>query len=205
MSKKLKNRYFIFIIKIFWTIFTKQTLCYSSQSLVSKRQKIFYQIQGQLMLRKMFRPFLSMECDLGDCFPFEFELNGIQFGLKSKEKQSPRSYFIQLERNWNICFGLCSSEHFPPQTFPTRTISTQRIPTLDTFPGNISKCKGYLQDMYSINILVWNIQDSLRVLQNSSNMQIKAKKICADSWAISLRENILTTLHIYIYIIYICI
>ena len=42
--------------------------------------------------------------DRGDSFLFDFELNRIQFGLKSKENMSPRSYPIQFERKWNTSF-----------------------------------------------------------------------------------------------------
>ena len=45
-----------------------------------------------------------MEYDRGDSFPFDFEPNGIPFGLKSKEKLSPRSYPIQFERKWKYSF-----------------------------------------------------------------------------------------------------
>ena len=51
-------------------------------------------------------------------FPFDFEPNGIQFGSKSKEKLSPRSYPIQFERNWKYRFlsvprHLCSRIYVP--------------------------------------------------------------------------------------------
>ena len=45
-----------------------------------------------------------MGYDRGDSFPFDFEPNGIPFGLKSKGKLSPRSYPIQCERNWKYSF-----------------------------------------------------------------------------------------------------
>ena len=37
-------------------------------------------------------------------FPFDFELNGIQFENKSEGKLSPRSYPIQFERKYNTSF-----------------------------------------------------------------------------------------------------
>ena len=40
----------------------------------------------------------------GDGFPYDFERNGIPFGLKSKGKPSPRSYPIQCERKWKYIF-----------------------------------------------------------------------------------------------------
>ena len=45
-----------------------------------------------------------MRYDSGDSFPFDFELNGIPFGSKSKGKLSPRSYPIQVERKWKYSF-----------------------------------------------------------------------------------------------------
>ena len=45
-----------------------------------------------------------MGYDRGDSFPFEFEPNGIIFGLKSKGKLSPRSYPSQCERKWKHSF-----------------------------------------------------------------------------------------------------
>ena len=45
-----------------------------------------------------------MGYDRGDSFPFDFEPNGILFGLKSKGKLSPRSYPIQCEKNWIYSF-----------------------------------------------------------------------------------------------------
>ena len=45
-----------------------------------------------------------MGYDRGDCFPFDFEPNGIPFGSKSKGKLSPRSYPIQCERKWKYSF-----------------------------------------------------------------------------------------------------
>ena len=40
----------------------------------------------------------------GDRFPFDYKLNGIPFGSKSKGKLSPRPYPIQCERKWNTSF-----------------------------------------------------------------------------------------------------
>ena len=45
-----------------------------------------------------------MGYDRGDCFPFDFEPNGIPFGSKLKGKLSSRSYPIQFERKWNTSF-----------------------------------------------------------------------------------------------------
>ena len=45
-----------------------------------------------------------MGYERGDSFPFDFELNGIPFGFKSKGKLSPRSYPIQCERKWKYSF-----------------------------------------------------------------------------------------------------
>ena len=47
-----------------------------------------------------------MRYDHGDSFHFDFEPNGIPFGLKSKGKLSPRSYPIQCDRN---SAGTCSN------------------------------------------------------------------------------------------------
>ena len=54
-----------------------------------------------------------MGYDRGDSFPFDFELNGIPFGSKSKGKLSLRSYPIQCERKWIHSFlsaGLFESD-----------------------------------------------------------------------------------------------
>ena len=40
----------------------------------------------------------------GNSFPFDFEPNGISFGLKSKGKRSPRSDPIHCERKWKYSF-----------------------------------------------------------------------------------------------------
>ena len=45
-----------------------------------------------------------MGYDRDDSFPFDFELNGIQFGSKSKAKLSRRSYPIQFERKCKYSF-----------------------------------------------------------------------------------------------------
>ena len=45
-----------------------------------------------------------MGYDHGDSFPFDFEPNGIPFGLKSKGKLSPRPYSIQFESKWKYSF-----------------------------------------------------------------------------------------------------
>ena len=57
-------------------------------------------------LRKLYFYFLSnlMWYDHGNCFPFDFEPNGITFGINSKGKLSPRSYPIQFERKWRCSF-----------------------------------------------------------------------------------------------------
>ena len=54
-----------------------------------------------------------MGYDRGDSFPFNFEPNGIPFGLKLKGKLSPRSYPIQCEKKWNTSFLSvhCSGEN----------------------------------------------------------------------------------------------
>ena len=65
----------------------------------------------------------------GDSFPFDFELNKIPFGLKSKGKLSPRSYPIQCERKWNTSFlsvepdltFLRTRSYFPQKAFKTNT------------------------------------------------------------------------------------
>jgi len=77
---------------------------------------ISFQIEWDMI---MVTVFLSnwIEYDRGDCFPFDFEPNGIQFGSKSKGKPngitfgskskgkpSPRSYPIWFERKWNASF-----------------------------------------------------------------------------------------------------
>ena len=45
-----------------------------------------------------------MGYDRDDSFPFDFEPNGIPFGLESKGKLSPRSYPIQCERERKYSF-----------------------------------------------------------------------------------------------------
>jgi len=57
-------------------------------------------------LRKLYFIFLSnwMGNDRGDSFSFDFEPNGIPFGLKSKGKLSPWLYPIQFERKWKYSF-----------------------------------------------------------------------------------------------------
>ena len=45
-----------------------------------------------------------MRYDRGDCFPFDFEPNGIPIGSKSKGKLSPRLYPIKFERKWKYSF-----------------------------------------------------------------------------------------------------
>ena len=45
-----------------------------------------------------------MGYDRGDSFLFDFEPNGIPFGLKIERKMSPRSYPIQCERKWKFSF-----------------------------------------------------------------------------------------------------
>ena len=45
-----------------------------------------------------------MGYDRGDSFPFDFEPNGIPFGVKSNGKLCPRSYPIQFEREWKHNF-----------------------------------------------------------------------------------------------------
>ena len=57
-------------------------------------------------LRKLYFQFLShwMGYDHGESFPFDFELNEIPFGSKSKGKLSPRSYPIQFQRKWKYNF-----------------------------------------------------------------------------------------------------
>ena len=51
----------------------------------------------------------------GDSFPFDFEQNGVPFGLESKRKLSPRSYLIQFERKWNTSFSLSVHSLFAQQ------------------------------------------------------------------------------------------
>ena len=55
-------------------------------------------MRGRTTLRKIDFQFLSnlMEYDRKISFPFGFEPNGIPFDSKSKDKLSPRSYFIQF-------------------------------------------------------------------------------------------------------------
>ena len=45
-----------------------------------------------------------MGYDRGDSFPFDFEPNGIPFGLNSKGNLSPPSYPIHCERKWKYSF-----------------------------------------------------------------------------------------------------
>ena len=61
---------------------------------------------GSYTLRKLVFHFISnrMGYDRGDSFPFDIELNGIPFSLKSKGKLSPRSYPIQFERKRKYSF-----------------------------------------------------------------------------------------------------
>ena len=42
----------------------------------------------------------------GDSFPFNFEPNGILFGLKSKGKLSPQPYPFDLKGNGNTVFAV---------------------------------------------------------------------------------------------------
>ena len=49
-----------------------------------------------------------MEYDRGGSFPINFEQNGHQFGSKSEGKQSPRSYFIKIERICKSFFSECT-------------------------------------------------------------------------------------------------
>ena len=80
-------------------------------------------------LRKLYFHVLShwMGYDRGDNFPFNFEPNGILFGLKSKGKLSPRSYPIQCGRKWNYCF--LSVTQTPSSEFMTRVpIIMPKIP-----------------------------------------------------------------------------
>ena len=51
-----------------------------------------------------------MGYDHGDCFPIDFELNGIPFCSKSKGKLSPPSYPIQCKRKWRYSFLSVSVE-----------------------------------------------------------------------------------------------
>ena len=46
-----------------------------------------------------------MGYDGGDSFPFNFELNGIPFGSKSKGKLSPPSYLIQFHYTEKTIFS----------------------------------------------------------------------------------------------------
>ena len=52
-----------------------------------------------------------MGYDRGDSFPYDFELNGILFGSKSKGKLSPRSYPIQCERKCKYSFFIEHRRH----------------------------------------------------------------------------------------------
>ena len=67
---------------------------------------MFFGKNSSFTLRKLVSHFLSnwMEYDRGDSFLFNFEPNGIPFGLKLKRKLSPRSYPIQCERKWKYSF-----------------------------------------------------------------------------------------------------
>ena len=58
-----------------------------------------------------------MGYDPGDSFPFDFELNVIPLGSKSKEKLSPRSYPPRLERKWKYSFlTVCTYTATAPNT-----------------------------------------------------------------------------------------
>ena len=46
----------------------------------------------------------------GNCFPIDFEPNGIPFGSKTEVKLSPRSYPIKFERKWKYSFLSAESE-----------------------------------------------------------------------------------------------
>ena len=63
-----------------------------------------------------------MRYDRGDSFPFDFEPNGISFGLKSKGKLSPRSYRIQCERKRKYSFLSVTNKNFSP-SFQVRPFS----------------------------------------------------------------------------------
>ena len=64
--------------------------------------------------RKLYFHFLShwMGYDRGDSFSSDFKPNGIQFGSKSKEKQSPQPYHIRFERKWKYSFLSVGHVHF---------------------------------------------------------------------------------------------
>ena len=47
-----------------------------------------------------------MEYDRADSFAFDFELNEIPFGSKSKGKLSPQPYPIRFEREWKYSFRI---------------------------------------------------------------------------------------------------
>ena len=50
-------------------------------------------------------PFKLKGYDRVDCFPSDFEPNGIPFGSENRNvKLSPRSYPIQCERKWKYSF-----------------------------------------------------------------------------------------------------
>ena len=63
--------------------------------------------------RKIFFFFSNLkQYDRGDSFLYDFQTNGIPFGLKPKGKLSPRSYPIQYKTNWKYSFlSVCETKY----------------------------------------------------------------------------------------------
>ena len=75
-----------------------------------------------------------MGYDRGDSFPFNFEPNGTQFGSKSKEKLSPRSYPIESERKGKYSFlsvvrplAFCKKSAQKWHSSPTNLLKNKQI------------------------------------------------------------------------------
>ena len=95
-------------------------------------------LSDTLSLRKLDFHFLSnwMGYDRGDSFPFDFEPNEIQFGLKLKGKLSPRSSPIQFERKRKYSF-LSVSETCLWCYWKTRRLFAKVFSIAEHCPGNI--------------------------------------------------------------------
>ena len=88
-----------------------------------------------------------MGYDRGDCFPFDFEPNGILFGSKSEGKLSPRSYPIQFERKLihsflRVAIEICVSEL---ERISKGLHFTRRISRLELLLEEILELKSRLQ------------------------------------------------------------
>ena len=97
-------------------------------------------------LIKLYFHFLSnwTGSDRGDSFPFDFEPNRIPFGLKSKIKESPRSYSIQCELKWKYSFLSAPGKSVQKYSAKTKSIleKEREIVPGEHFEGNFASfCK----------------------------------------------------------------